>query len=97
MDLQVCRVSFQQKSSTLRRSKRRGRQTVDIINFPNKLADARRRDFHFEQLRSRYATRWQSYERGEDGRTDRQTDQTDGFSALYTRLANVPALSCRST
>ena len=28
---------------------------------------------------------------------DRQTDgRTDGFSALYSRLANVPALSCRS-
>ena len=31
--------------------------------------------------------------RDADGRTDRQTD---GFSALYSRLANVPALSCRS-
>ena len=27
-----------------------------------------------------------------DGRTDRQTD---GPSALYSRLASVPALSCR--
>ena len=27
-----------------------------------------------------------------DGRTDRRTD---GFLALYSRLASVPALSCR--
>ena len=32
--LQVCRWSFQQKSSTLRRSKRRGRQTAAVRNFP---------------------------------------------------------------
>ena len=163
--LQVCRVSFQHKSSTLRRSKRRGRQTAAVRNFSkrtcwcqkswltfrasgvdnragncmiwlvlwfltlllktflktknaasgtpttwllqtvvltprclfrlrkelhsvvqnavdgerqrletfrNKLVDARRRGFHFEQVRSRYVARRQSYERGEDGRTDRR-------------------------
>ena len=43
-----------------------------LETFRNKLADARRLGFHFEQVRSRYVVRWQSYERGEDGRTDRR-------------------------
>ena len=42
-----------------------------LETFQNKLVDARRRGFHFEQVRSGYVARWQSYERGEDGRTDR--------------------------
>ena len=39
-----------------------------------------------------------SHGRDPDGQksADRQTDRrTDGFSTLYSRLANVPALSCR--
>ena len=51
--------------------KRQGLET-----FRNKLVDARRRGFHFEQVRSRNVARRQSYERNEksaDRRTDRQT------------------------
>ena len=47
-----------------------------LETFRNKLVDARRRGFHFEQVRSRNVTRRQSYERNEksaDRRTDRQT------------------------
>ena len=39
-----------------------------------------------------------SHGRDPDGQksADRQTDrQTDGFSTLYSRLASLPALSCR--
>ena len=43
-----------------------------LETFRNKLVDARRRGFHFEQVRSGYIARRQSYERGEDGQT-RQT------------------------
>ena len=43
-----------------------------LETFQNKLVDARRRGFHFEQVRSGYVARRQSYERGEDGRTDRR-------------------------
>ena len=43
------------------------RQRLEI--FRNKLVDARRRDFHFEQVRNRYVARRQSYEYGEDGQT----------------------------
>ena len=42
--------------------------------FRNKLVDARRRDFHFEQVWSRYIARWQSYERGEKS-ADRRMDR----------------------
>ena len=56
-----------------------------LETFRNKLVDARRRGFHFEQVRSGYVPRRQSYERGEEN--CRQTDrQTDGFSSLYSRL-----------
>ena len=47
-----------------------------LETFRNKLVDARRCGLHFEQVRSRYVARRQSYERGEksaDRRTDRQT------------------------
>ena len=50
--------------------------------FRNKLVDARRRGFHFEQVRSRNVARRQSYERNEKS-VDRRTD---GFSSLYSRL-----------
>ena len=51
--------------------KRQGLET-----FRNKLVDARRRGFHFEQVRSRNVARRQSCERNEksvDRRTDGQT------------------------
>ena len=47
-----------------------------LETFRNKLVDARIRGLHFEQIRSQYVARRQSYERGEksaDRRTDRQT------------------------
>ena len=46
-----------------------------LETFRNKLVDARRRGFHFEQVRSGYVPRRQSYERGEENcrQTDRQT------------------------
>ena len=47
-----------------------------LETFRNKLVDARRRDFHFEQVRCRNVARRQSYGRNEksaDRRTDRQT------------------------
>ena len=47
--------------------KRQGLET-----FRKKLVDARRRGFHFEQVRSQYVGIRQSYERGEDGQTDRR-------------------------
>ena len=56
--------------------KRQGLET-----FRNKLVDARRRGFHFEQVRSRNVARRQNYERNEKS-ADRQTD---GFSSLYSR------------
>ena len=46
-----------------------------LETFRNKLVDARRRGFHFEQVRSRNVARRQSYERNEksaDGQTDRR-------------------------
>ena len=52
-----------------------------LETFRNKLADARRRGFHFEQVRSLNVARRQSYERNEKS-ADRQTD---GFSSLYSR------------
>ena len=45
--LQVCRQSFQQKSSTVRHSKCRRQQTEVAKNFSKNIADARRRGFHF--------------------------------------------------
>ena len=49
--------------------------------------------FHFEQILFRSMHRLLSYQHANnaDGWTDRQTD---GFSALYSRLASVPALPC---
>ena len=61
-----------------------------LETFRNKLADARGHSFHFEQ--APFRSMWTLLRYRGDGRTDRQTD---GFSALYNRLANVPALSCR--
>ena len=43
-----------------------------LETFRNKLVDARRRGFHFEQVRNGYVARRQSYERSEDEQT-RQT------------------------
>ena len=56
--------------------KRQGLET-----FRNKLVDARRRGFHFEQVQSRNVARRQSCERNEKS-VDRRTD---GFSSLYSR------------
>ena len=62
-----------------------------LETFRNKLVDARRRGFHFEQVRSRTSL---------DGKVVSVTKKvsTDGQTAfrLYIVLANVPALSCRS-
>ena len=71
--------------------KRQGLET-----FRNKLVDARRRGFHFEQVRSRNFARRQSCERNEKS-VDRRTDGQTAFRLyIVDRLADVPALSCRS-
>ena len=49
-----------------------------LETFRNKLIDARRRGFHFEQVRSRNVTRRQSYERNEKS-ADRWTDRQTAF------------------
>ena len=43
-----------------------------LETFRNKFVDARKRGFHFEQVWSPYVVRLLSYERGEDGLTDRR-------------------------
>ena len=54
--------------------------------FQNKLVDARRRGFHFEQVRSGYVMRWQSYERGKKS-ADRQT-------AFCLYIVDIKLLDC---
>ena len=51
-----------------------------LETFRNKLVDARRRGFHFEQVQSGYVPRRQIYERSEEN-----CRQTDSFSSLYSR------------
>ena len=64
-----------------------------LLACKNKLCDPQRHSFHFEQVSFQYMLPRLSYQRAKKcRRTDRQTD---GFSALYSRLASVPALSCR--
>ena len=59
----------------------------------NQLARPRKHRFHFKQVQCRSMQPLQSYRHDTKGmRTDRRTD---GFSALYSRLANAPTLSCR--
>ena len=67
------KVKFGQESCTPWHSKRCRRQTAVVRNFLKKNVDARRDGLHFEQVWSRNVVRQKSYERGEDGWTDRQT------------------------
>ena len=54
----------------------------------NKLCDLQRHSFHFEQVPFQSVLTRPSYQRAKNA--DRQTDgQTDGFSALYSRLIRL--------
>ena len=79
MVLQVCRVSFQQKSSpSVVQSAVEGKRQQFETNL---LMPENERGLHFEQIRSRYVARRQSYEHGEKS-SDRWTDRQTAF-CLY--------------
>ena len=68
-------------------------ERLGLRRYKNKLRVPRRRALHFEQVwHGSLHPRRRSTRPKKCGRTD---GQTDGFSALYSRLADVPALSCR--
>ena len=82
------------KRTTAVSLKRSCAQLMAVKNLFKRVFTCQRPQLYTNQVPRRSMHKPLNYRR--DGQTDRQTDrQTDVISALYSRLASVPALSCR--
>ena len=86
-------VKFQQELSTPWHSKRCRRRTTWIRTILKRTPCSPRMGASFRANLARIRGETAKLRACQKVRTDRQTDS---ISSLYSRLANVPALSCRS-